>query len=239
MSQDINGDYVPTGLSMEEYQLLKDMEKQREQSMDYGSFGPRFKRTKEINGDWFLMPTLWTHGVHRMETRKYSSTTGGVHSHSSPSLPSFLRYYHQTLFHVVNGICTTTVQRYSPAFVMILVAWMILRFFMSIDMNTAFAYLIATPTTTILPTDLKLSLKSWMIQPTAAATAWNSFKTQHILLPAITAATFSPWIENYYLDYCNHRYLWTRRRTIGTTVVIVSLASFLASIMKSFLFIPT
>jgi len=54
--------YVPDGLSKEEYDAIKKEEADRLKKMNYSAFGPRFLRSKRPDGDWFLMPTLWTGG---------------------------------------------------------------------------------------------------------------------------------------------------------------------------------
>lgn len=55
--------YVPDGLTQEEYMKIKSDEMAKQQKMNYGAWGPRFKL---INGDpdsnWFNLPSLWTSG---------------------------------------------------------------------------------------------------------------------------------------------------------------------------------
>lgn len=54
--------YVPDGLTSDEYSRIKKTEKDELEKMDFGAFGPRFKRTGRPDGDWFVMPSLWTTG---------------------------------------------------------------------------------------------------------------------------------------------------------------------------------
>ena len=55
--------YVPEGLTQEEYMKIKSDEMAKQQNMNYGAWGPRFKL---IDGDpdsnWFNLPSLWTSG---------------------------------------------------------------------------------------------------------------------------------------------------------------------------------
>ena len=56
--------YVPDGLTEEQYRKIKNDELAKQQSMNFGMWGPRFKQT---DGDpefwnWFSSPTLWTGG---------------------------------------------------------------------------------------------------------------------------------------------------------------------------------
>ncbi len=55
--------YVPAGLTQEEYMKIKSDEMAKQQKMNYGAWGPRFKL---IDGDpdsnWFNLPSLWTSG---------------------------------------------------------------------------------------------------------------------------------------------------------------------------------
>lgn len=60
--------YVPDGLTSEQYIRIKQEEIARKASMDYGAWGPRFKRTNTPGGDWMIMPQLWTHGFMALPT---------------------------------------------------------------------------------------------------------------------------------------------------------------------------
>ena len=54
--------YVPSGLSREEYSAIRKSEREREKKMNYAAWGPRFRRTGRPDGDWMVMPNLWTMG---------------------------------------------------------------------------------------------------------------------------------------------------------------------------------
>jgi len=54
--------YVPSGMSRAEYSAIRKMETERKKKMNYGGWGPRFRRTDRPDGDWMTMPNLWTFG---------------------------------------------------------------------------------------------------------------------------------------------------------------------------------
>lgn len=56
------GPYVPSGLTAEQYQQLKEEEAEKAKSMNFGAWGPRFKQSNRPDGDWLLQPKLWSSG---------------------------------------------------------------------------------------------------------------------------------------------------------------------------------
>ena len=75
-----NGDndtpYVPSGLTREEYEQIKQREADKIRSMNYGAWGPRFQRQSGApNGDWLVMPQLWTQGF---ESNRQMEMNGGL-----------------------------------------------------------------------------------------------------------------------------------------------------------------
>jgi hypothetical protein len=77
-----NGSYVPSGMSREDYTKLRKTEIEKVQKMNFGAWGPRFKRTDAPDGDWMIMPNLWTLGQVR---RQSSSGMDGIDTSRSPS----------------------------------------------------------------------------------------------------------------------------------------------------------
>lgn len=58
------GPYVPDGLTLAEYQQIKQKEADQLAKKNFGAFGPRWKRQSSADGtDWMLMPNLWTTGT--------------------------------------------------------------------------------------------------------------------------------------------------------------------------------
>ena len=57
-----DAEYVPSGLTREEYAALRERERREASRMDYGGWGPRFLRGDRPDGDWMVVPSLWTGG---------------------------------------------------------------------------------------------------------------------------------------------------------------------------------
>jgi len=74
-----NKSYVPDGLSEEEYRKIKSEEYRKQQKMNYGAWGPRFK---EVDGDpdnnWFNVPSLWTTGFNSNPNALLSSRSADI-----------------------------------------------------------------------------------------------------------------------------------------------------------------
>lgn len=56
------GPYVPSGLSPEEYSRIKKQEEEKLKKMNFAAWGPRFKQSDAPDGDWMVIPSLWTNG---------------------------------------------------------------------------------------------------------------------------------------------------------------------------------
>ncbi len=54
--------YVPSGLTEEEYKKIKQKEAEELSKKNFGAFGPRFLQTERPDGDWMILPSLWTQG---------------------------------------------------------------------------------------------------------------------------------------------------------------------------------
>mmetsp|Transcript_19474 Transcript_19474/g.24524 ORF Transcript_19474/g.24524 Transcript_19474/m.24524 type:complete len:268 (+) Transcript_19474:107-910(+) len=54
--------YVPSGLTAEQYAKIKKAELDKKKKMDYGAWGPNFAKTGRPDGDWMVVPSLWTSG---------------------------------------------------------------------------------------------------------------------------------------------------------------------------------
>lgn len=70
-----SGPYVPSGLTAEEYQQLKQKEAEKLRKMDFGAWGPRFKKSDRPNGDWLLQPKLWSMGFSAVTESDLSITS--------------------------------------------------------------------------------------------------------------------------------------------------------------------
>jgi len=55
--------YIPTGLTEEQYRSIKEADAAKFQNVDFGAWGPRWKKVDgDPQGNWFSMPGLWTGG---------------------------------------------------------------------------------------------------------------------------------------------------------------------------------
>ena len=54
--------YVPSGLTPEQYAKIKKEELEQKKKMNFGAWGPRFARSARPDGDWMVVPSLWTGG---------------------------------------------------------------------------------------------------------------------------------------------------------------------------------
>ncbi len=93
-----NMGYVPSGMSREEYSAIRKMEAEKERKMNYGAWGPRFFRTERPDGDWMVMPNLWTFGQVDNTRQPVSNGVDGEMGGIRPSLRRRLQWLAQ-----VNG----------------------------------------------------------------------------------------------------------------------------------------
>ena len=84
--------YVPDGLTPEEYSQIKKKEREKLAKMDFGAFGPRFRRDERPGGDWFLMRSLWTSGF-----QLNASTSTSRRSDDGPMARLWSRMWHNGL----------------------------------------------------------------------------------------------------------------------------------------------
>ena len=71
------GKYVPDGLTPEEYSQIKKREQEKMAKMDFGAFGPRFRKSAPPEGDWLLMRSLWTNGFASNNPSNRAGSFGG------------------------------------------------------------------------------------------------------------------------------------------------------------------
>lgn len=86
--------YVPDGLTPEEYSQIKKKEREKMAKMDFGAFGPRFRKDVRPGGDWFLMSSLWTTGFQANASSSDALPPGGP----MVRLWSLIRQYGLSLF---------------------------------------------------------------------------------------------------------------------------------------------
>ena len=179
--------YTPSGLSEQEYKRIKMQEEEKVKAMDYGAWGPRFKRSDRPDGDWMVMPSLWTNGFNArpLSSKMAQNSEGPSGDHAFLRLASFLK-------HKLPGV--------------------ILGYIFIDILTTGFAMLKTANLTMskALWTILKLALfkrKSFYVS--------SFFMAQ--LIKVAFASAISPRMDDF-LEYMNRRRLWTKRRTMLTSV---------------------
>jgi hypothetical protein len=206
--------YVPSGMTLEEYQALKQKETLEESKKNYGAWGPRFARSSRPQGDWMVLSRLWTHGT--VIGPSQPTTVGG----SSKSLAA---------------TTTTTTRRILdilPAFVLSIVL-------MDSLITAMTLYRTATELTLrkIIFTILRLRLVRWN------KTKWICsvmFAKIHVI-KAVAALFATPLIDTYFLARVNRYKLWSKRKTalvstIGSMGLLGGWALLLLGLRKSGVF---
>ncbi len=61
-NDDVTTGYVPSGLTADQYAKIKKEELEKKKKMDFGAWGPRFAKSERPDGDWMVVPSLWTSG---------------------------------------------------------------------------------------------------------------------------------------------------------------------------------
>jgi hypothetical protein len=86
--------YVPSGLTRAEYDKIKQKEAEAQAKMNYGAWGPRFRRTHRPDGDWMVVPRLWTSGFSASDiSGGVSGTESGKRRWLTNYVPVFLLAY--------------------------------------------------------------------------------------------------------------------------------------------------
>lgn len=85
-----DGPYVPDGLTPEEYAQIKQKEADDAAKMNYGAWGPRFRRSSAPDGDWFVNPRLWVNGFSASDQ---SISAGKEGDSRIRKMGRWLRYY--------------------------------------------------------------------------------------------------------------------------------------------------
>jgi len=76
-TEEMNGgssSYVPAGLTPEQYQKIKQEEQKELRKKNFGAWGPRFNRSVRPEGDWMVLPSLWTNGFQTAQSGKHGTT---------------------------------------------------------------------------------------------------------------------------------------------------------------------
>ena len=194
-----NGPYIPSGLSQEEYFKIKKDEAERMKRMDLGAWGPRFKRTETPNGDWMVMPSLWTSGS------SAHSRVKDTYNNKDTRIP------HESLSAV--AIITSFMRTNLPG---LLLSYIVLDTFV-----TAFKMLQTAADLTVT----RLTFLILRVPSLNISTINVSLLLKVQLTKWIAVAILTPLMSKV-LETVNRRRLWSNRRTIatGATMSILSLS---------------
>mmetsp|Transcript_339 Transcript_339/g.573 ORF Transcript_339/g.573 Transcript_339/m.573 type:complete len:319 (+) Transcript_339:59-1015(+) len=81
--------YIPSGLTEKEWNEIKQKERKDIEKKDFGAWGPRFARSDRPDGDWMVMPSLWTRGFNSNSfgngVQQQSTARGSTSSSSTTS----------------------------------------------------------------------------------------------------------------------------------------------------------
>jgi hypothetical protein len=195
--------YVPSGLTPEQYAQIKKDEKKANKK-DYGAWGPRFSKSERPDGDWMVVPSLWTGGFQSNAGKTAGSSVGGTSNVQVNTAPTTKR---ERIQQFING----TIQSSAPAYMLCFIG--IECLFTAIYLLTSKKQTAASSLLAILALKIKKS--------TEIATLSTSLLTKITTMKAIGAITLVPF-SNMLIERCNRKMLWSPRRTIG----IGSMASF-------------
>lgn len=193
--------YIPDGLSPEEYQKIKDDEAAKLSRMDFGAFGPRFKRSGRPSDDWMVMPKLWTSGF---SVASPSGGSGGTETDSSAKSRM------KTLLLQSGAFARTC----CPPFMLALIC---------LDCATSALALIRVSKKVVsLGTVLMSALLRRKVLTFAA---WKVVLLEVVLAVGLTRPT------KQYLEYASRRRLWTQRKTwLATAGAVLCSMTFWAAI---------
>jgi hypothetical protein len=187
-----DGPYVPVGLSAEEYQRIKSDEEKKLKKMEFGAWGPRFKRTDTPDGDWMVMSKLWTNGSPNARPGPRLVQEGnddyGINAFAA-SLPRRT---------------TMLIRQNGPGFV--------LAFFL--------LELVASAFTMYRTSEGAVRKSIWTVLKYGLLKKKNFYvltMAQTLAAKFTLSACLTRPVMNVFLEKMNRRKLWSRRRTILTT----------------------
>lgn len=183
--------YVPFGMTPEEYAKIKKKESEKLKKMDFASWGPRFAISERPEGDWMVMPSLWTSGYER-NTQMTNGSSNAGNLPSQQSLP--------------NGKMSASILVMKQLVPIYLLA------FLSIELLSTSAYFVMKkkfPQSIIAVSAMQLIKRSSDIARVSSI-LWSKTTFLKIVLATTLVKPFTIGI-----DTCYRRFLWSPRRTIS------------------------
>mmetsp|Transcript_5736 Transcript_5736/g.13965 ORF Transcript_5736/g.13965 Transcript_5736/m.13965 type:complete len:359 (-) Transcript_5736:1429-2505(-) len=208
--------YVPSGLSKEEYTNLRRNEANVESKKNYGAWGPSWAQSnKAPDGDWMVMPNLWTNGFGVNTSNGSSSANGG--SSRSPNNNNNNNKIRRTIYN--------TFRFMKANFGGFMLGYLF------VDTLTSCYFLWKAHQLTIRGIIMKI----------LNTVVWNYFHPEkqrnpilQIYTIKVAVATFLTPFMNWWFERCNRRLLWTKTKTLTITAVVdIAILVVWASILKS------
>jgi hypothetical protein len=105
--------YVPSGLTPEEYQAIKEKEQLELSKKTFGQWGPKFLPSARPDGDWMAIPSLWTGGFDSNRNKNFNNDlspgNGGWVTKLGRILPTFVVAW--TAVECIAVVCTLVIQK--------------------------------------------------------------------------------------------------------------------------------
>ncbi|CAJ1935285.1 unnamed protein product [Cylindrotheca closterium] len=183
--------YIPSGMTLEEYNQLKAKEIAAESNKNYGAWGPRFAPSDRPEGDWMVLPQqLWTQGA--VDGLK---VTAAQQSGKESNINRLLqRIYQQVpaliLSTVVLDSVVTAVTLYRTA---------------TVDWRQMVWIACRVPLAMLLPAKVK-------------QVVLVNFTRIHAV-KALAVLMIAPLLDRYFLIPVNRYRLWSKRRTVALSTI--------------------
>ena len=185
--------YVPDGLTENEYSKIKQKEIERLKKMNYGAWGPRFKRTGVPDGDWMVMPSLWTNGFNAQPRGAAASRQQRLSVLRAPVL--------------VAARVTALFRKSLPAF---LLSFILIDTFTTAMSLYAEANLTTHRTLMILLKIPAMKAQNWISDPVTRIRTTQKLATILLAAPVMSGV----------LERLNRRRLWSNRRSLATAAAL-------------------
>lgn len=227
-----DGPYVPSGLSRQGYEKIRKKEAANQAKMNYGAWGPRFKQTGVPDGDWMVMPALWTLGAVRDNNDNNNSRAGGNNVGSNANPGGGIRRFLSNTVRFAKANAAGFFLGY------LLVDTLTSCYFMYKIQELTWKKMAFVIVHTILWNVKKQHHHHY--HPIHSATSSSSgghsvtLLIQVYAIKVVVATVLTPFV-NWVLERQNRRRLWTKGKTVALTVMLNAALLFLwGFILSSF-----
>lgn len=198
--------YVPSGLTLEEYTKIKQKEQEELSKKNFGMWGPRFSPTnKPPDGDWMLMPSLWTGGFDVDNNGNYNRN-GGMSGEGGGRRRRWSTIITTPCLNATKTL-GGTIRRYGPAFILA---------FASIDFVITGACLARSSNVSVSAL-VVLAVRLLIMQQQQADLLVKSVCKINAVKSLIAISLILPMER--YIEHMNRRHLWTRKRTVMASIL--------------------